>query len=151
MENTRIEYQKLIDPASTFFFSITVGLSGFFFTLYLNFRSLPYLGVSLLMVGSFLLMIICLIWWKKIELLALYRDAKIEYLKVADPKIDDSYLFERAYLEKQCKERKYKALLPLEHYDVFFPKFLSKAFLCLTIAGSLLLIVKSIFSFHWFF
>lgn len=149
MEDPRIEYQKFIDQTSSFFFSITLAIPGFLFTIYLNFKNLPDLWFYLLFFGSFLMMAVCLNWWKKIELLASYRDAKIEYLKSSDPQTLAFYTFEKDYLEAKRKERKYKAFLPIEYYDDFYPKFLAMAFLAMSGIAVIVLIIKLFTNFNW--
>lgn len=140
-EDPAIAYQKLTDETAKLFFPILIALQTVLGTIYLSFKEEKFFSIILLTIGFFLMMIICLIWYKKVELLALTRDATIEYLKKIDPDYNRYETFKKVYFEKERKKRNYKNILSFEYYDSFFPKLLSGGFLLIFIVLLLTILI----------
>jgi hypothetical protein len=91
-------------------------------------------------------MAISIIWWKKIELLAIETNFSIEFSKQTDKKTRDLYSYKEKFMEAICKERNYKSFNTNEYHDTLVPQLLAKAFLVMYIVGVLLFTFRSILS-----
>ena len=108
MNDPGLDYEKLIAQENRFYMTFFFALAGGASTLYLSFQELFDRQASLALLGGTLsfLMIIALIWWKKVEALVDKKRAHLDFLKKTNPELRDFYAHQEDFLEEDRKNVK---------------------------------------------
>ena len=90
------------------------------------------------------LMVIALIWWKKVEALIDKKRAHLDFLRKANPQLNDFYTHQESFLEEDRKRKKYHSVLPSTFYDTVQAEILAKLSFGATMLTFLFIVLQNV-------
>ena len=128
MNNIRLEYQKLIDQTTKFYFTLCIALITLSFTFGLP-TNITNTIAGLLIITSSILSVVSTVWLVRIRTIIRLLKAEINYLMETDKEAKKYFTFIDNEMEKQKRKKEYQIIYP-HHNDNILPAiFLAVSFI----------------------